>query len=839
MQKNLVDSSSHLRLRLLDGLFNVLAPKPGIAIIHSSLSRIIGRSPLQPWDVLHAVQKLIDDGWTLLFPAFTFSFCSGRLFDPTTSPSETGILADMVRSRIPGAERTCHPIYSFVAAGPQKEQILNLKPKTTFGKGSVFEFAENEDATIIMLGCGWEYNTLFHRYEELAHVPYRFMKAFEGRALSNGEEVPVSADMYVRDLVLDPQNEFASAVSELRDNGSIKSCELCPGIVEAASAKKIAGICRKILAKDPLAFLSNAAAVRYRLRQRQEAKLHQPLRVWLLGSSNVDLTATTMQMVLSELMPDRDAICRTVPFGQMHQSIFDYASPLNTFGSDFSIFCDRLEDLIGQARLHDSSFCRIDELVEDYASVILRHAQDSGARVIVNLFCDFAPTPVVSGAKRREHLIRANEILTRRLSEEPTVTLLDILPVAVAAQGLSDDRTWFAGRIAFKPTASNSLSRLWTSIILSKLGKTARLVVVDLDNTLWGGVIGEDGLKGIKVGGDYPGNVFKAFQRELKALSEQGIALALCSKNDEDIAMQALQEHKEMILRPDDFVTYRINWQPKHENIQSMAEELNLGLQSIVFIDDNPVERENVRKLLPEVKVLELPTDPVGYAHELLTSPWLQTTELLEEDIKRASSYKNRRKIEAARANASNIEDFLTSLDLQLHLQPLNSSNLSRATQLCSKTNQFNTTTIRYSESDLIALRDRGADIVVLGLADKYNEVENIGLLVLDNAPDIPRAGLVNLFLLSCRVLGRDVESVVMRWARNRASLRNWKKLYGEIRTTPRNSPVRSVFQDNEFEWDESRGLWFANPLATFTPPAWFTVYDMTPPLNLAQVSVD
>lgn len=821
--------SACFRLCLKQGIYSVLPKEPGIAVIHSSLPAILGRDQVAPWDILHAFDSLIGAGWTLLFPAFTFSFCGGKPFDREHSPSETGVLADMVLARIPGSARTNHPIYSFVVAGPRKAEILSLAPETTFGRGSVFEFAELVDASIVMLGCGWGYNTLFHRYEELADVPYRYMKTFTGHFIEGQRKTEVTANMFVRDLDLNPQNSFEPAVRKLVAKGAITLFELNSGTIQAASASAIAETCTTILQADPLRFVANAAFVQTAVNKRLEAQSHPAMRIWLLGRSNLDLAVGTLQRTLSDLMPERVVTCRTLPFGQLHQSIIDPVSPLNIEGSDFSIFCDRLEDLVGQARLRDEDAERVLELAGDYADIILRHVTTSGARAIVTLFCDFTPVPAALGEKRRNLVASANAILTDRLSQEARVTFADPGPAGVAAGGLCDSRTWFAGRIPFKPTAEKELARLWSGMILSKLGKTARLVVIDLDNTLWGGVIGEDGLEGIKVGGDYPGNAFQDFQRELKALSERGIALALCSKNDEDVAMQVLREHREMVLQPDDFVTHRINWQPKHANIRDMAEELNLGTASVLFIDDNPVEREAVRRFLPDVKILELPDDPIGYADALLSSPWLQATELLDEDIKRVASYKNRKKIEAERANASSIEEFLSSLDLNLHVHSLEPSNLARATQLCAKTNQFNTTAIRYSESDLTHLHSNGADIVVLGLGDKYNEVENIGLMVLDHADDIADAGLIKLFLMSCRILGRGVETAAIRWARHRAWQRGWKTLYGEICVTPRNSPARHVFQDNEFQWDEARGLWSVEPTQRFDPPAWFTIHDTIP----------
>jgi FkbH-like protein len=382
------------------------------------------------------------------------------------------------------------------------------------------------------------------------------------------------------------------------------------------------------------------------------------------------------------------------------------------------------------------------------------------------------------------------------------------------------------GRIPFSEPFSRVVARRWSGLILAILGKTARAVVVDLDNTLWGGVLGEDGIAGVQLGGDFPGNAYMAFQRVLKSVTGRGIALAVCSKNDEDLALQAIDRLPAMQIRSGDIVAHRINWRPKWENIREIAAELNLGLESLLFIDDNPAERAAARRNLPGLRVLELPEDPAFYAEALSASPWLEVAAITAEDRKRVQSYRARREMEQQRTQAASLEDFYESLQMKLYLQPLSDGNAARAAQLCMKTNQFNTTTRRYDQRELRKIVDDGDDVVVVGLQDRYSELENIGLIILRAEGANGREGMVDSYLLSCRILGRGIETAVLHWALQRAAARNWSSVRGMIIETERNTPVRSIFRDAGFESGVRPGEWVAR---TDTPPRlppWLTVVD-------------
>ena len=245
----------------LTAIFSVLPDSPGIAVIHSSLPDLMPPQYFLPWGVVEALNVLVQQGWTLALPAFTFSFCREGVFIADETRSETGVLADIVLNKMQQAARTPHPIYSFVVVGPRSDEIVACPSTTTFGDDSPFGLYERENATVIMMGCTWAFNTQFHRYEELAVAPYRYPKIFSGVADYGSGTRPVYATMWVRDLEANPINDFSLAERNLRAAGLIKSASLWRESIEAASARDIARICSADLAADPYAYVANAADV--------------------------------------------------------------------------------------------------------------------------------------------------------------------------------------------------------------------------------------------------------------------------------------------------------------------------------------------------------------------------------------------------------------------------------------------------------------------------------------------------------------------------------------------------------------------------------------------------
>lgn len=805
------------RVEFLNALRSVFGPKPGYAVIHSSLAAFAPPGGLEPWDILSAFETLASEGWTLAFPSFTFSFCRTGQYNPLTMPSETGVLADWVFQKLAGARRSLHPIYSYAVIGPDANALVTLEAKSCFGENSPLELFESVDALQVMLGCGWDFCTQTHRYEELAQVPYRYYKTFSGKYILP-TEMPVAVDMFVRDLESDPLNTLVPMIEALAQQAMTQNITLWRGTISTARTSAIRNLCLKLLEQNPYALVEEAPRVALSLQNQQERSKNNSIKIAIIGSSNLDLFKNPLLETLKTLVPERSFEIYTIPYGQIDQQLLSPNSELSKFSPQIVTFLDRPEDALGEylsfSDEHDQARHRLTSL----ATLLYNFSERTGCWLILPVFA--ALTPLDPGRTRgyADRLSDYRSIFATKFSERRKTAWIDIgAEAALSGKGRPvDPRLWRMGRIPYSHAFTRHLSDKIASLIVSMIGKTCRLIVVDLDNTLWGGVLGEDGLEGIHIGGDYPGNAFSKLQRLLKDLSARGIALAIASKNDEDLVLNTLDAHDEIILKKTDFVTHRINWLPKWQNIQAIAEELNLGLGSVLFIDDNPVEREAVRRNLPSVKILPMPDDPADYADALLLSPWIAAAEIVEEDFQRVESYKNRKNLEAARQSAQNIDEFLSSLGMKLYFQRLSDSNISRTTQLCQKTNQFNTTTRRYEAQDLLKIEREGGIVAVLGLEDMMNKKENIGLIVLKEI-ESGAAGLVDLYLLSCRILGRRIETSVLFWALAMGRRHGWSRLDGEIIDTPRNTPVRSIFKDAGFEYDEKAARW--TRMTTDAPP--------------------
>jgi FkbH-like protein len=335
--------------------------------------------------------------------------------------------------------------------------------------------------------------------------------------------------------------------------------------------------------------------------------------------------------------------------------------------------------------------------------------------------------------------------------------------------------------------------------MLSIEGKTSRLVIVDLDNTLWGGVIGDDGLHGIKLNNDYPGNIYKDIQLFLKALTVRGIVLAVCSKNTEEVVLSAFKEHEDMVLKLEDFASLRINWGDKSANIRSICQELSLGTYSVLFIDDNPVERELVKRNIPDCTVADLPANVSEWVNFLSAHPHLQVHRVTKEDFKRNAQYSQKAKVEQIKATFDNLDDFFVSMSMRIFIEPYSPINRTRVEQLIVKTNQFNTTTKRYDRQDLERLLNKGAKIFAVHYQDKMFEKEIIGVLIIKPHKNFQEY-ILDSFVLSCRVLGRNIETALLSWLLAWAAKAGALTVVGEFNATDKNKPVQNLFPSHGFE---------------------------------------
>jgi len=404
-----------------------------------------------------------------------------------------------------------------------------------------------------------------------------------------------------------------------------------------------------------------------------------------------------------------------------------------------------------------------------------------------------------------------NRNLRRLAQEHRGVYVLDYegLVARYGREQWADERKWLSVRLPLAAPSLMRLTREWMRFLHPLTGKVAKAVAVDLDNTLWGGVIGEEGLAGIQVGGEYPGAAYLELQRALLDLSQRGILLTVCSKNNSEEALAALQNHPGMLLRPKHFAAMRINWRDKAQNLREIAAELNIGLDAVAFLDDNPVEREQVRREAPEVLVLELPADPMRYAQAVRDAPVFERLTLSEEDRQRNEYYAAGRQRAALEQAVASPEEFYRSLEQEAEIRPANALTVARVAQLTQKTNQFNLTTRRYTEQQIAEMMNcPGWQVLSLKVRDRYADNGLVGVTILREAGTVCE---IDTFLLSCRVIGRTVETALLAHIANQARAGGAERLEGWFLPTKKNAPAKDFYSRHGFELAEERAggqLW-------------------------------
>jgi FkbH-like protein len=325
-----------------------------------------------------------------------------------------------------------------------------------------------------------------------------------------------------------------------------------------------------------------------------------------------------------------------------------------------------------------------------------------------------------------------------------------------------DYRYWYSSKAPFKNAFLDLYAIEIMKITRALKGKAKKCVLLDCDNTLWGGIIGEDGIEGIKLDKDiYPGRAFYEFQRNLIYLFERGVILCLCSKNNEDDVWEVLDNHPQSLLKRKHFSAWRINWDDKVSNIQSLADELNIGIDSMVFVDDSPMECELVEERFPQVTVLQVPDKLYHYPHLLFKAGLFDTLKISEEDKNRTAMYQAQARRNSERNKFTDIADYLSSLELQATIHPVRKEEIPRTAQLTQKTNQFNLTTRRYSEADIAAMsKDPLKEVYTLSVKDRHGDYGLTGVLI---ASLKDKKCMVDSLLLSCRILGRRLEYVFVQ----------------------------------------------------------------------------
>jgi FkbH-like protein len=497
-------------------------------------------------------------------------------------------------------------------------------------------------------------------------------------------------------------------------------------------------------------------------------------------------------------------------FGTYVRDLLDADSELYRFQPDVVILAVQTRDVAPDLwdRFADLGEAEVDRAVADasdlYRSLIASFRSHSSAHLVVHglelpvtLARGILDGQTESGQARAVR--RANEAIVEAAREHTNVYVLDYDEL-VASRGRSawhDERKWLSARMPIAASELIHLANEWMRFLQPITGRICKVLAVDLDGTLWGGVIGEDGINGIHVGPELPGAPYQALQRAMLDLYRRGVVLAVCSKNNPAEALEAIAEHPGMLVRPEHFSAIRINWADKAQNLQEIADELNVGIDSVAFLDDNPVEREWVRSQLPSLTVIDLPDDPMEFASTVVRSPVFERLELTDEDRVRSRYYAQERMRSELERSAVSLEDFYRSLEMAVEIESVKPKTLARAAQLTQKTNQFNLTTRRYSEQELDQLI-KSADwhVYTLRAGDRFGDSGIVGVAITRQDDGVCE---IDTFLLSCRVIGRTIETAFLATIAEKAEEAGIGKLVGWFIPTGRNAPASRFYEDHGF----------------------------------------
>lgn len=532
------------------------------------------------------------------------------------------------------------------------------------------------------------------------------------------------------------------------------------------------------------------------------------VRLAVLADANVDHLLPFVRVAL--LRHGVHAEVHLPAFGQYRQELMTPGSSLRQFRPDVVVFFPSARSILAGLEF-DASESEAEQCVrratDELTSLWGIAREQLGSEVVQQTVMDLSE-PLFGSYDRLlagssvQSVARLNDSLAS-VARSSGAMLLDTA-AAVSRDGIGawfDPVRWHQAKQEVSLAAAPAYAELLARLLAARRGLSRKCLVLDLDNTLWGGVVGDDGVNGIVLGqGSARGEAHLAFQRYVARLKRRGIVLAVCSKNDPKIALEAFSTHPEMALKPDDIAVFVANWEDKAANIAGIAQRLNLGLQSLVFVDDSPAERARVREALPEVAVPEMPLDPSRYAECLAAAGYFEAIAYTPEDRGRAEHYRQDSERESLRQAATTLDDFLAGLNMQMLHSAFQPADLARVVQLINKTNQFNMTGRRHAAEFVEGIAQR-SDCVTLQvrLSDRFGDNGLVAVMILlpEQGGDVLR---IDTWVMSCRVFGRQLEFESMNVAVEAARNLGARQIIGEYVATPRNGSFRQLYQQLGFQ---------------------------------------
>lgn len=556
------------------------------------------------------------------------------------------------------------------------------------------------------------------------------------------------------------------------------------------------------------------------------------IRIAFLSSFTINGIEETLKVKCVE----REISCFTYMGGynQYRQNILDKKSKLYKFSPDVTILILDVRNLLGNlfhlpysisiSDRHDYVTRQLNEFLD----LINTFSKNTKSKLIVANFGvpTYSPYGIFETKTQyglKEMIVDVNDRLSKEISKMESVYLYDFnnFITKFGQKNVFDFKQFFFGDIKVALDYIPLLATDFMAYVIAVLGLTKRCIVLDLDNTLWGGIVGEDGFDGIKLGVGPPGNAYVEFQRTLLGLYHRGIILAINSKNNLEDALKVIVEHPDMVLRKEHFASMKINWNDKVANMKEIANELNFGLDYVVYFDDDPVNRELVKANLPEVLTVDLPKDPSLYSQVLQDMIEFNSLKITDEDTKRGHMYRQQQQRKEFETSKTDLEGFLKELDLKISILPANDFTIPRISQLTLKTNQFNLTTKRYQEEDIKQF-STNSDIL-MGCAqveDKFGDNGITGVFIIKKTN--PKEWNLDTFLLSCRVMGRDVEKGILDHIIKKAKENNVEKIKAQYIPTQKNKPVEDFLPSCGFKKEGNYWVYYCN--SAFKLPDFLTV---------------
>ncbi|MBW2973164.1 HAD-IIIC family phosphatase [Candidatus Woesearchaeota archaeon] len=534
------------------------------------------------------------------------------------------------------------------------------------------------------------------------------------------------------------------------------------------------------------------------------------IRIAFLSNSTITGLAETMKVMCFE--QDIYADCYTAPYNQYMQEILNNSSGLYSFNPNIIFIFLDTENFLGdfyyfpyrKNAQQRKEF--IQEKFTEIKDLIMMLKKKTDAKIVINnILIPFYTTRGIIENKQefgmKESMRQFNQNLEALSANDSQLFVFDTTSfyVKFGHDKICDRKMCYMGDIKISHPSLINLAKEYLAYIFPLMSMTKKCIVLDLDNTLWGGIIGEDGMENIKLGPEKEGKPFLDFQKRLLELFERGIILAINSKNNYDDALEVIRNHPYMLLREDMFACMRINWQNKAANMIEIAKELNIGLDSLIFIDDDKTNRELIKEFVPEVLVVDLPEDPCLYPKAIEDLAVFNLFDITDSDLKKGKMYVDQKKRAELKSEVKDLTSFLKQLKIVVTISEAQKASIPRISQLTKKTNQFNLTTQRYEAENIKSFSDSEDYLVkCIDVVDKFGEYGITGATIIRQYA-AEEHWEIDTFLLSCRILGKDIEFSFMKNIIDAAKKEGIKKISAKFIPTKKNKPAENFLTDCGF----------------------------------------